>query len=83
MEIFLFLKYSQIISSVFTKNTNGNNVGTFLGVHTIHMVPSKILIIYIYIYIYIILKNLCPDIKLSKMFQTKRNQIVLVPFPVP
>ena len=42
-----------------------------------------LLYIYIYIYIYIILKNLCPDIKLPKMFQTKRNQIVLVPFPVP
>ena len=87
MEIFLFLKYSQIISSVFTKNANGNSAGTFLGVHTIHMVLRKILIIYIniyiYIYIYIILKNLCPDVKLSKMFQTKRNQIVLVPFPVP
>ena len=36
----------------------------------------------IYIYIYMIAK-LCPDVKLSKLFQAKPNQTVLFPFLVP
>ena len=37
--------------------------------------------VYICMYIYIILTNLCSDVELSKMFQTKPNQTVLFLFP--
>ena len=36
--------------------------------------------IYVYIYIYNINKNLCSDVKISKMFPTKPNQMVLFLF---
>ena len=65
LEIFLFLKYLQTISSVFTKNMAILLETLFGGAHIIHMVPKKIQIILLYCIIlciyYIYMYDYIPD----------------------